>query len=1664
MDDGSPALEVGFAIDMGNAFDDLAHLQREMNTTEAKVAAEAARIERATSGMLDIGRATAGIRTFGSAATKEAQNAARELARVEKAGESLSRQLERQASTFGKTREEIRAMKVGAAALAAEQQGLSELASRLRAQEAELSAAELKASQDARAEAELAARVKREAADAAIAAAEQEAAAVKRAADGYRIFEAVAKQKSAAYRQSQLETAAEAREAENLAAAAVRLRASIDPAFAAQNRFDTEMANAKRLISAGAIGLDDYAAKLRIERALLDEASDAHQRGGRAVGSNSAALAGLSFQAQDAFTQISMGTNVLSVLAIQGGQAAGQMIYMEGKLGSVARFLIGPWGLAITGGLLVLGALTKGMFDNEEAAKAAEAGMKKFQDRQSDIGNFIDDTTGRLKEQNKTLILNAILARQAQIAANDKEVADSRRKAFDRAGQAALRATQAAPGTTTSGVSFTDDVDVQRVIKAAGNDTGKLAEGLAALAKTRPALAKVALDVSSIGGQAILAQRDNERLNKELRGLAGDTKAFANSSVEAVKRQAALAAATTPLEKAKAQLAIVEAEGAAAVKAGGAAVDQYKQKLVGATLAVKAAEEAQKKQTAANRAAAAAGRREENLQEKLAREAAATEAQTRNLYGLAAAYQESGGAALIAEARVKAESQAIKERGDIDAFVARQVDLAIAQRVADAAKTTAALRDQADVQEQVNAAVAAGTVPAAEAAQIVRDRLADLPLLTALEAKRVQGDVAGAIAVGLALDQQRAARERLTQAEGRARFSAAVQSGTDRLAELREELRLIGATDEARARGLAEFRAQQDAASMKGIKPEDVAAYVKLQGDIAVQTERNRSAQDAYNDSLTFAADKWDLIARNVQRAGQGMADAFGAAGRAIGDLATIYAGFQADRARLDAQHDAQLKRWHGNEAQIARENQKYAIQTSALQIGAYGDAAAAAKSFFSEGSAGYQTLAAAEKAFRAVEFALSVRAMAQDAAETVSAIAKSGARAAAHGVEAVAKAIASLPFPLNIAAGAATAAVIASLGIAIGGAFGGSGPKQAPSNTGTGTVLGDASAKSESVKRAIDELKAVDTLTNVYSRQMLASLKSIDSQISGVASVIVRGGDINASANVAQGFKPNLIGSILGSIPLIGGLLGGLFGTRTDVTGSGIYGGPQTIGSINAGGFNGQAYSDITRTKKFLGIVSGRSYSTEYGALDPNLSNQFTLILRSFNDAIKAAAVPLGESTDAIQAKLNGFVVNIGKIDLKGLTGEQIQEKLNAVFGAAADNMATAAFPLISQFQKVGEGAFETLVRVASTVEQVSTSLDLLGTSAKGMSVAAKLGLADQFDSVSALNDAATAYFQAFYTSEEQAAAKTAQMGKVFASLGLAVPSTLASFRQLVEAQDLTTAAGQATYATLLKLAPAFADLQQSLQGAKSAADILSERQDLERQILELQGKTDEIRKLDLAKLDASNRALQLQVWAIQDAQEAAKAADELRQAWSSVGDSIMDEVKRIRGLGDVTGSNTFASLLGQFNAATIAARGGDQDAAKSLPQLSQALLAAASNAATSRQELARVQAQTAASLEVTYGAINKLGTAATATSNTALLAAAATAQTATAGSNDNTATIADLRSELAALTDEVKQLRNDNNAGHAATAANTGKAAKALTTAQDAAGGVAIGTKAVA
>lgn len=902
------------------------------------------------------------------------------------------------------------------------------------------------------------------------------------------------------------------------------------------------------------------------------------------------------------------------------------------------------------------------------------------------------------------------------------------------------------------------------------------------------------------------------------------------------------------------------------------------------------------------------------------------------------------------------------------------------------------------------------------------------------------------------------------------------------VAPLELQVSLLGQS--ARAQALANLEAEREQIVLeRGVEAWERYRAARSQ---LIEHDFGLKEQEEYLDTL-------QEMAEQTQTAAQGMAEAFGSVGGAIGAVA-------AELARYAADQEAATRRIAEAEREYGRSSFQYAAARTAqaaAEVNHYGNLASAAKGFFKAGSKGFQALEAAEKAFRAYELAVAIKNAAVKigliGAQTTAKVASDTAMAASDtaragveqgnsiittgikAVEAVVNAIRSLPFPLNIAAGAVTAGVIASLGVAIGGAFGGGGAIPEAANDGTGTVFGDGAAESESIAKAIDHLREVDTLTMRYSAAMLASLRSIEANIGGLTNLIIRtNGAEDLAAGVQTGFKPTgvtailggamqKVGSVLDKIPVIGGILGGvvgaigkligsLFGTKTSVVGQGIYGGAQSLGGIMSGGFQGQYYTDIQKKKKFLGITTSTRYSTQYSEASAELERQFSLIFTGFYDAISAAAGPLGLSLNEVQARLDSFVISIGKIDLKGLTGAQIQEKLAAVFGAAADNLARYAIAGLEQFQKVGEGYFETLIRVASSVEAVTSAMTMLGRSTN-LTIAASMDLVELFGSVSDITAATAEYFSLYYTGTEQAAARTAQMASALASMGLAMPDSIAGFRALVEAQDLSTEAGRSAYVALIQLAPAFADLVGAAQDAASAAAIADERLSLQRRMLELQGDTAALRALDLAQLDASNRALQQQIWALEDqrqaAEAAASAAEKLRSAWATITDALIAEIERIRGvMGTKAGS--YAEALAKFNNASMLARGGDQEAAKALPGLSQALLSQAAETARSAEDLARLHGLTAASLEQTLAIITQAAGSGSTTDATGSPEpnwweqfAANQMGTATIPANDDQSALLD---ELRALRQEVADLRGEQRIASAAIASGTAKTARIL------------------
>lgn len=215
-------------------------------------------------------------------------------------------------------------------------------------------------------------------------------------------------------------------EQERLTAGAAALRAQLDPAWAAQQRFNTEMSEARTLIAAGAITLDDYCAKLRIERAALAEASSAQVRATGTSGAMRAGMQQLGFQAQDFAVQVIGGTDAVRAFAMQAPQAIGALQLMagstEGGAGKFAKFasiLGGPVGIAIGVAIPLVVMLGEKFFSAGDDAQKAGAKVDIF----TAALNRLAAAQGRVGAQDLALGKLRVTQLEGQLSILDQRIA-----------------------------------------------------------------------------------------------------------------------------------------------------------------------------------------------------------------------------------------------------------------------------------------------------------------------------------------------------------------------------------------------------------------------------------------------------------------------------------------------------------------------------------------------------------------------------------------------------------------------------------------------------------------------------------------------------------------------------------------------------------------------------------------------------------------------------------------------------------------------------------------------------------------------------------------------------------------------------------------------------------------------------------------------------------------------------------------------------------------------------------------------------------------------------------------------------------------------------------------------------------------------------------------
>lgn len=151
------------------------------------------------------------------------------------------------------------------------------------------------------------------------------------------------------------------------------------------------------------------------------------ERTGRAVtmsaGAQRAGMQQLSMQLSDVATMYALGARPMQIFASQSGQVLQAVQLMTGGTSRLAAFLGGPWGMAITTAAIVLTPLIGKLFETDRAMEAVEEAADAMGRAQSVLGQIFDLTTGKIREQNEVLLMNARI-----LAINLRAEAMSRRE------------------------------------------------------------------------------------------------------------------------------------------------------------------------------------------------------------------------------------------------------------------------------------------------------------------------------------------------------------------------------------------------------------------------------------------------------------------------------------------------------------------------------------------------------------------------------------------------------------------------------------------------------------------------------------------------------------------------------------------------------------------------------------------------------------------------------------------------------------------------------------------------------------------------------------------------------------------------------------------------------------------------------------------------------------------------------------------------------------------------------------------------------------------------------------------------------------------------------------------------------------------------------------
>lgn len=459
----------------------------------------------------------------------------------------------------------------------------------------------------------------------------------------------------------------------------------------------------------------------------------------------------------------------------------------------------------------------------------------------------------------------------------------------------------------------------------------------------------------------------------------------------------------------------------------------------------------------------------------------------------------------------------------------------------------------------------------------------------------------------------------------------------------------------------------------------------------------------------------------------------------------------------------------------------------------------------------------------------------------------------------------------------AAMAGIMAAIGVFSGSVGGSYDVGQVQASQGTGTVIGASDEQSSSITAASERFEdiAIDQLAEL--RGIRSSLSSLSDGISQLTVSLVSGGTFGGGSQgvisnesvLSNDVTTGLVALSTGGLGLLlddalGGIIsdtiGGIFGqVEREVLDSGIDFMSQTLGQIfESGELDAQTFRLVEETtSRLFGLIENSSRSTDYTLLETPVRQSMADIFGFIGDSVLQSAQLLGFETVniveqglvndvdltrmrdslgesfsivtqemelSLEDALSRFTLDIPDISFEGLSGEEIEQQLEAVFSQQADLIAEYLVPSITQYQQIGEGAFETLTRVAREQAIFNDAIASLGLTLEGLDneqlIAAAQNIIGIFGDIESFSDSLGTYYSEFYSESEQFDVLQQSLVDVLDSVNLSLPNTREGFRELVDGLDLTTDAGQELFALLLEISPAAAAYYDALEELNSALD----------------------------------------------------------------------------------------------------------------------------------------------------------------------------------------------------------------------------------------------------